>query len=136
MASTVRFERRPEVAGALREAVLRGSWLDVRAWEACRRAGRRRFVRTIALFAWLLPALVLMMRARCLFMPDLECGGWVDAHWGLLLLGALVWAGVSHAAAELEWWLCEEKYLYEMARPTGSATEGGTPGERSGAGQG
>ena len=55
------------------------------------------------------------VRARCTFLPDLECGGWMEGHWGLLLFGALVWAAVSHLAVAIEWSLCEEKYLHDVA---------------------
>ncbi len=116
MASTIRVDRTAAIRGALRDRIMRGSWLDVAAWEQCRRAGRSRFVRTVAGYTWLLPVLVLVARGRCVFMPDLECGGWVEARWGMLLLGALLWAGVAHLAAEVEWWLCEEKYRSEIAR--------------------
>ena len=115
MAITVRLQH-SDIRAATREMLLRGSWLDVAAWEERRRAGRWSFVRSVVVCAWLLPVLVMVLRARCVFMPDVECGGWLEGHWGLVFLGALIWASALHAAALLEWWLCEEKYLYEMAR--------------------
>ena len=119
MASTIRLERAAELRDALRETMLRGNWLDVAAWEQCRRLGRRRHHRAIVIIAWCLPALMLLARMRCALLPDLECGGWFESRGGLFLAGAVLWALVTHAAAAAEWWLCEEKYLYEKARDRG-----------------
>ena len=119
MASTIRFERSGVTRTALREALLRGDWLDVASWAERRRAGRSRFMRTILLCAWALPLLVIAARARCVFLPDLECGAWVGSRWGILLVAALLWAGLMHLFASFEWWLCEEKYRLEVERRAG-----------------